>query len=228
MTVANNTKIAGKAFRKIYREIQKKWYQLSFVKPKYWIRDSLHKGSIAVDCGPGNMADFSQNIIQRYNIKCFGFEPTRKHHAALDELEKSMVNYFKYHKLAISTNNSMRIFFESSQNVSGSLLNDHINMVNDITVSYKVKTITIDRIFDYLRVEYIDLLKLDIEGEEYPVLKVVSEASLRRIAQLVVEFHHYCVDRYSEKDTRQVVQRLRNIGFKSFTNDGRNYLFFWT
>jgi FkbM family methyltransferase len=186
----------------------------------------LSKEAIVVDCGTANIPDFSENIIRKYGIQCHGFEPTRKHHGSLANFVKKYGGLFEYHDLAISDKRGTRVFHESSENIVGSLCNDHDRVINDTIISYEVKTITLDDLFEYLGISHIDILKMDIEGEEYAVLNTVSEATLRKITQIAVEFHAFCVGRYVEEDTCKVIQRLENIGFKYFTYDKINYLFY--
>lgn len=226
MNIITKANIVDKTARKIRIRLQRKWFQLLFIKPDYWIRNSLQKNSIVVDCGIGNNADFSQNLIQRYGVKCFGFEPTQKHHASLNEIVQRHKGLFEYYPFAISDDNRVQKFFESNRNISGSLLKDHNNIINDSVISYNVETITVDKIFDYLGIDNISLLKLDIEGEEYPVLRSISKNSLERIEQISVEFHQFCVARYTKDDTSKVVMRLKESGFRTFTNDGKTFLFF--
>ena len=218
--------IARRVTKRIFREIQKRKYNLVYIKPGYWIRNSLSSGGIVVDCGLGDTADFSQYLIQRYGVRCYGFEPTRKHYYLLDEIADKYGNLFQYHSFAITGETGKITFFESQKNISGSILDDHVNIKRDEIVSYEVQTITLDGVYDYLKVRFIDLMKLDIEGAEYAVLSTVQDASLKKIDQLVVEFHHYCVDQYSEQDTLDIVSRLKSTGFKAYTQDRKVYLFF--
>ena len=106
------------------------------------------------------------------------------------------------------------------------MLSDHNNIINDTIISYDIETITVDKIFDFLEIDNIDLLKLDIEGEEYPVLRSIRKSALDRIEQIAVEFHQFCVARYTKQDTNKIVMRLKALGFRSFTNDGKIFLFF--
>lgn len=214
--------------RRIIRKIQQRYFRLVFIGPDYWIRKSLRKGSIAIDCGIGDNADFSQNLIERYGIMCYGFDPTQKHQAAISKIVEKYDGLFKYYQVAISSTAKEKIFYESKLNVSGSFLNDHVNVIQDDIVSYTSETVTLDGLFEYIGSDFLDLLKLDIEGEEFSVLSTVSDSTLFRIGQLIVEFHHHCIDRYSNEDTHRLVQRLKGTGFRSFTDDGKNYLFFRT
>jgi FkbM family methyltransferase len=68
----------------------------------------------------------------------------------------------------------------------------------------------------------IDLLKMDIEGEETAVLLQAPEEALRRVAQLTVEFHDF-LDQRSVPDIRAAIARLRRLGFVAFCFSFRSY-----
>jgi FkbM family methyltransferase len=198
------------------------------VKPNYQIVNKLNEKSIVVDLGTGEDADFSQDLIQRFGLRVFGFEPTRKHHDKLDSVVRRTKGHFEYFKYAIADTDEKRIFFESLTNVSGSFFKDHINIKRDKIRSYEVSAIRFDRIFDILKIDHVDLLKMDIEGGEYAVFASASVVTLRKIDQIVVEFHHDTIDRFSLADTDGVIHALENVGFESYTEDYTNYLFFRT
>jgi FkbM family methyltransferase len=70
-----------------------------------------------------------------------------------------------------------------------------------------VPTITLDEIA--ARVNHIDLLKLDIEGAEFPVLEQVPGDVLEKVGTIVAELHTNPDD-----DCRpQLFERLRSMGF---------------
>ena len=54
---------------------------------------------------------------------------------------------------------------------------------------YMVRTVRINNIFDDLGVDYIDFLKMDIEGTELDVLDTMTHETASRIKQLSVEVH---------------------------------------
>lgn len=205
---------------------KEKKYKIISIKPVYKIVDKLSDRSVVVDLGTGENADFSLELIKRYGLKAFGFDPTRKHHSILDSIAKKTEGRFQYYKYAISNKKGTKTFFESLENRSGSFFEDHINVKKDSIRPYLVETIELDAIFDILGIDSIDILKMDIEGQEYSVLASVSATTLRRISQLVVEFHHGTIDRFSTAATRSIVWKLTANGFKSHTIDNVNYLFF--
>jgi FkbM family methyltransferase len=179
-----------------------------------------------VDCGVGDNPDFSLALIEGYGLRCHAFEPTLRHHPALETLVHRLDGQLILHKEAIGTKAGSRRFFESEDNVSGSFFQDHVNILRDRTVSYAVSVVTLDQILSRFKDPGVELLKLDIEGEEYPVFEIANDSTLRCCSQWIVEFHHYCVDRYQEKHTLAIVHRMRGLGFRDFTHDGKTYLFF--
>jgi FkbM family methyltransferase len=58
----------------------------------------------------------------------------------------------------------------------------------------------------------IELVKMDIEGEEVAVLREASPESLQRIAQLTVEFHDF-LDGESVPAIRMVIDKMQRLGF---------------
>lgn len=70
----------------------------------------------------------------------------------------------------------------------------------------------------------VDLLKLDIEGFEYEVLKDLC-ASHCEVSQICVEFHHGVVPGVSRMDTLVAMFRLRSAGYQLIDHDGLNHTF---
>jgi FkbM family methyltransferase len=201
-------------------------YKIISIKPAYKIVDNLNENSIVVDIGTGEDADFSQNLIMKYRLNAYGFDPTVKHHSSLDSVVEKSNGHFKYYKYAVSKESSTKTFFESLDNRSGSFFDDHVNIKNDTTSTYNVRTIGINAIFDILEIERIDVLKMDIEGEEYSVLSSLPISILKAIDQLIVEFHHETVTRFKFKHTQDMIKIMEAAGFIYHTVDNVNYLFF--
>jgi hypothetical protein len=44
--------------------------------------------------------------------------------------------------------------------------------------------------------------------------------------QLFIEFHHHALENYSIEDTNDAVIDMQGKGFKSFTLDNHNFLFY--
>jgi hypothetical protein len=70
---------------------------------------------------------------------------------------------------------------------------------------------------------HIDLLRLDMEGAEYDVVRALPLMDLRP-SQLVIDFHHHYPPN-SIADTEQALQELHAIGYRIYARDpnGRSY-----
>ena len=71
----------------------------------------------------------------------------------------------------------------------------------------------------------IHLLKIDIEGGEYPVVEDILHAGID-IDQLLVEFHHWLPE-FDPAQTRRAVQMLNDHRYRIFyiSQTGREYSF---
>jgi len=75
-----------------------------------------------------------------------------------------------------------------------------------------VKTRTLQSIYDeYFAGEPIDICKIDIEGAEYDVLQSTPDDLLRKIRNLVIEFH-------DNSRTPPVLRRFADLGFSEITD----------
>jgi FkbM family methyltransferase len=74
--------------------------------------------------------------------------------------------------------------------------------------SHAVETITLDDLVE--RSDPIDLLKLDIEGAEFEVIRRASASTLSRIRAIVGELHL----EGREAQQKELVEKLRSVGFR--------------
>ena len=199
-------------------------YGLERIGPNYFVRKTIDARSVVLDCGLGDNADFSDAIIARFGARCHGVDPTRKHQASLAAVASHHGNHLRICPVALAGKTGCMTFYEATNQMSGSLFSEHVNAKN--AACYPVRCLTYADLLSEMGLSRIDLLKLDIEGAEYEVLGGIGHRTLARIGQIVVEFHHHCVQGLAAKDTRKIVARLKRLGFQSFSLDGINYLFF--
>lgn len=225
--------VIGRATRRFGRELKKfarvrqiRREGLAYEPPNFVYRPNLSTESVVIDGGCSYQADFSVFMIRRYGVRAFGVDPTRKHSAALRELEGQHPGRFVHVPCAIAAADGMLTFTESRVNESGSLLQDHVNVIQDDTTSYEVKAVTLQSLLRCIGVDAVDLLKLDLEGAEYELLGNVTSEQLRPFQQVFVEFHHHAVSRFQEADSRRIVRRISGFGFNAISVDDHNYLFY--
>lgn len=178
-----------------------------------------------VDMGLGFDADFSVAMLDRYGMRSMGLDPTQKHLDALDGVAGRSDGRFEVREAAIDAESGRVLFHESLENVSGSMMDGHVNVVSDATRSYEVDAVSIADALEWAGSD-VQLVKMDIEGSEYGSLGAASDEVLRSVRQWCIEFHHDTVTGFDFGDTRRLIQRFEGLGFESFTTDSVNYLFF--
>jgi len=73
----------------------------------------------------------------------------------------------------------------------------------------RVRTVRLDTLIKRFGLERVDLIKMDIEGAEYPVLTDPS-LDLSRVENMVVEVHY----RYGSRESQEIIRALAKHGFK--------------
>jgi FkbM family methyltransferase len=198
---------------------------ITFRPPNYVYFDAFTESSVVADVGCGHEAELSRLLIKEHGLRAFGVDPTRKHAPYLRELEQTTAGRFTHLPFAVTCANGPLTFHESDENESGSVLRGHANILQDRTHDYEVESVDLTHLARRLGGGNVDLLKLDLEGAEYDLLAHVSGAALQPFSQLFVEFHHHCTD-HSVRETKALVARIARAGFKVFTLDAHNYLFY--
>lgn len=196
------------------------------VPPNHVFIARFQPGDAVIDVGTGNDPDLSKYLLSHYDVECFGVDPTRKHAPTLQAFAHT---HPRFHHLpyALGTERKTVLFHESQANVSGSLLPGHRNIVNDPVIHYEVDMITVEDVVRLAGRPSIALLKLDIEGAEYEVIKCLRREWLTRIRQIMVEFHHQTVQEITWQDTLDAIRTIERLGMKSFVYNGRDCLFYW-
>lgn len=198
---------------------------IHYIPRNYLFKGKFNSQDTIVDVGCGFEAEFSMHMIKRFGLKSIGIDPTKKHFDSLKKLEENTGGKFKHYDLAISVHTGEILFNESESNESGSILSEHKNVRKDKIKTYSVKTFSLADLPTYLGMDKIKYLKLDVEGAEYEIIKNIRKEDLDKYNQIFIEFHHHCTD-HSIKDTLDSVQKMVELGFKKFTLNNHDYLFY--
>lgn len=194
--------------------------------PNYIYFNRFNEKSIVIDVGCGFEAELSVTLINKYNVTAFAVDPTLKHQSFIQQIEREYASKFNYLQYALSAENGETTFYEAENCESGSLLSAHKNLQTNKTTEYKVQLIDLPSLINLTGSKDIEYLKIDIEGAEYQLFNDKNLEALKNVKQLFIEFHHISVEGFSKKDTLNVVKKIESVGFKSFSYDGLNYLFF--
>jgi FkbM family methyltransferase len=184
--------------------------------------------SIVYSVGVGDDISFELSLIRSFGLSAlFAFDPTP---AAISWLSGQPVpDEFRLFQYAIADFDGVAKFFphDNPDFVAHSLVPRKAMAAQAVEVQVR----TLPAVMLELGHDHIDLLKMDIEGAEYPVIENLVREKVE-IRQLLVEFHHHDrhTDGMSAERTKAAVQRLNRAGFKIFhvTPRGEEYSFIRT
>jgi FkbM family methyltransferase len=123
-------------------------------------------------------------------------------------------NFLKLNRIAtFSEIDQLKIFNEDTDSpYNGSTVFNHFSST---LKQHLIKTISLKELIEKLNLdsnEYVDILKIDIEGGEYELLINETDETLLKFKQITVEFHDF-IDPNLKNLNNQIEQRLVNLGF---------------
>ena len=127
---------------------------------------------------------------------------------------------------AVSNKNGELFGYESLNNGSGPILDDNAKVREGTTKKYNVKTSILCSLKVRIGTDEMPILKLDLEVTEYELLKNFIQEDLDGSKQIFIQIYHHYVQRYRHQDNKKVVQKMTDYGYKFFSLDDHNYLFY--
>ena len=171
-----------------------------------FLPEVLDQNSIVYSVGIGNDISFDLDMIKKFSVNIYAYDPTPK---CIEWLSKQHYPLnFKFFPFGLSS-------FDGELNFN---LPDNSNFVSASSVvlahnknyfSAKVK-----RLETFMKENghnHIDILKIDIEGSEYDVIDDILRTGIH-IGQFLVEFHHRFKEIGPEK-TIEAINKLKNAGY---------------
>ena len=204
------------------------FYNLYIIKDEYtvavtkWFRDQgdinlrlnypITSDSIVFDLG-GYKGDFAADINNKYNCHVYVFEPIKKYY--LD-----CVNRFRGNKKIKCFNYGL-----SNQNGSFLISEDHdkssLIKINIFNTSEKVLVRSFSDELSSLKLDHIDLLKINIEGSEFLILSdILSKKLISKINYLQVQFHTFFPN-------SKILRNEIRVKLKLTHEEEWNYPFVW-
>lgn len=169
---------------------------------------NINDNSIIMDLG-GYTGAWIESVVSKFNPNIYVIEP-------ITEFYNVMVNKFKdnnkVHLLNVGVANENKngvIFLDGDGTtayggtVSGS-------KGKNVNVTFK----TMDNILNEWNLTNIDLLQINIEGDEFPLLEYMLEQNLvQYFKNIQIQFHHIGFDFDVVTRREKIQQGLRNNGF---------------
>ncbi len=197
----------------------------------WWIdRHAIGRNPLLIDCGLGRDISFPAAFLSRFGGTVIGIDPNPDSLAYCRERCPSGMQIWDR---AFWTRAGQTLTFHlprppellpmGADGISGSIDGSHAYVNGGDTLT--VVTTSLEETLEQAGRTECDVLKLDIEGAEYPVLEdLCTRGLITRARQLLVEFHHRAT-RHTLAETEATVARVQEAGFRLMHTEERNYIF---
>ncbi|MDR3570883.1 MAG: FkbM family methyltransferase [Candidatus Pacebacteria bacterium] len=177
------------------------------------ITDGLSENSIVYSLGVGDDVSWDLELIRKFGCKVFAFDPTPY---AIEWISKQQLpDAFRFFPVGISDHDGTSAFFTKKNVPTNKNLSTLIFDGDAIELPVK-RLATVMKELGHGR---IDILKMDIEGSEYAVIRDMRNIVIR---QLLVEMHNP-----TSKRLHYPIARLRlwMRGFREFAKHQEDHSF---
>ena len=176
----------------------------------------LDESSVVFSLGVGEDISFDLGLIARCGVKIHAFDPTPR--AVRWVADRGTPDAFVLHEIGIAAFDGEARFIppRDPRHVSLSMVE---GAATERTVTLPVARL--QTLMERVGVQELDLLKLDVEGAEYPVLQDLCRSSVRP-GQILVEFHHH-LPGFTVRQTVDAVAALRSLGYRVFSVSPNNH-----
>mgnify|MGYP001814663903 CR=1 FL=1 len=186
------------------------------VKASEWtfIEELLDGDSIVYSLGVGDNIEFDLDLIDRFGVSVFAFDPTpyAKDWVAAQTLPEEFV--FKPWA-ASGQDGTLRLYRRvNKRGKRARVMWTAEGGAGDTDDFIDAPAYTIDSIMQKLQHERVDILKMDVEGAEYEILDGLAGARHPPL-QLLVEFHHRFPG-IGKARTAECIRRLKGLGYRIF------------
>lgn len=170
----------------------------------------LSEESTVYSFGVGEDISFDLALIERFGLRVHAFDPTPRSGAWLRMQETP--EEFIFHEYGIGSYDGSVMFHppENPNFVSYSV----VARGAPSGPAIKAPVYRLSTIMNLLGHANIDLLKMDVEGAEYEVIKDLIMSGMN-VGQLLVEFHHRW-PQVGARRTREAIRALNRAGFRIF------------
>jgi len=178
--------------------------------------EQLRADSVVYSFGVGEDASFDIALLKHFGLTVHAFDPTPK---SIEWAKKQgFPSQFVLYEYGIANYDGHATFSppDDPTHVSHTMLERPTTKGRSITVPVK----RLSTIMKELGHSTIDLLKMDIEGAEYDVIKDIKSSGVRP-RQLLIEFHHRFPN-VGIARTKEAIADVRSMGYRLFAVSSTN------
>jgi len=182
----------------------------------------LSERSVCYCVGAGEDITFDLELIKRFGCEIFSYDPTPR---AAAHVVLAIKNADRYHFFPIGIwdqNETLKFYAPADpSHVSHSVLN-----LQGTNAYFEAECKSLSTVFAENGHVAADLLKLDVEGAEYRILKSIVREKLQ-ISIICVEFDelHHPLDDNAEERVATAIRELLDFGYELICVEACNYTF---
>jgi FkbM family methyltransferase len=156
---------------------------------------AIDADSVVVDVGAFT-GSWAQNIVQRYDPVIYAFEPNPN---SFMRLQEKAQNNPKLQPMPYGLGDE-DMTVEFTMNGLGSSMCDERSSHSD-TPRITVEIADIDRVWKDLKLGQVDLMKINIEGAEFPLLdRMIKTGLLNKVDCFMIQFHEWHPGAYRKRE----------------------------
>lgn len=166
----------------------------------FWVDlDLIPRDSVAICAGIGNDTTFDEELIRRCGVTVIGLDPTQRAIEHIDRRRKAgLGDGYVFLPQALYGQSGVELDCQSFRSIFRG-------------GGQRSLSVTLPDL--WARYPGCSLVKLDIEGSEYPVLDAL-ESVPNSVRQFCIEFHHRLPEvPFGVGDTERLSQKLIGMGF---------------
>jgi FkbM family methyltransferase len=172
---------------------------------------------IVYSCGVGEDVSFDTEVMNDYDCIIFAFDPTPKSIEWVKEQNFPKNFVFTPCGIGGKTEDQHLYLSNTSLDISSSVyVHDYTSNNDYITVQMK----SLEDIASEYHHTYIDILKMDIEGSEFDVIKNLPRNVI--FGQIVVEFHERFL-KNGKRVLKESIKSLKKNGYYCFAVSEQGY-----
>ena len=158
---------------------------------RFAIFNFLNSKSVVLDFG-ANIGDVSQYLNDMFNCKIYCYEPDPNAYNFLKQRFEINPNIKTFNLAITNDGQEKKLYFHKESKPGGQISYSEASSLLDKKENISennfcnVKSINIKELLNNF--EYIDLIKIDIEGYEYEILPIIIENN-QKIGKIICELH---------------------------------------
>jgi len=177
--------------------------------------DLIRDNSIVYSFGVGRDISFDLSLINKYGLVVHAFDPSPLSITWIKSQQKMSLN-FKFHDFGISDFDGEMYFYYPNNDSKVSFSTTRKSSQKTSLQVFRLSTI-----MNLLGHNSIDILKIDIEGAEYSVIKDIISSNIR-IKQILIEFHHNFSE-IGSSPTKEAIELLNKHHYRIFHISQKGY-----